>query len=60
VVEREDVDDHTEAICKRYAFATPVDMSGGRRVSLRLSTGWTASGTSIHIGGVTFEFDRAP
>jgi hypothetical protein len=60
VVEQEDVNDHTEAICKRYAFATPVDMSGGRRVSVRLSTGWTASGATIHIGGVTFEFDRAP
>jgi hypothetical protein len=60
VVEQEDPNDHTEAICKRYAFATPVDMSGGRRVSVRLSTGWTASGATIHIGGVTFEFDRAP
>jgi hypothetical protein len=60
VVEQEDPNDHTEAICKRYAFTTPVDMSGGRRVSVRLSTGWTASGATIHIGGVTFEFDRAP
>jgi hypothetical protein len=59
VVEQEDPNDHTEAICKRYTFATPVDMSGGRRVSVRLSTGWSTGGT-IHIGGVTFEFDRTP
>jgi hypothetical protein len=60
VVEHEDPDDHTEAICKRYELATPVDMSGRRRVSLRLSTGWSVSGATIHLGGVTFEFDRAP
>jgi hypothetical protein len=60
VVEQEDPDDHTEAICKRYAFATPVDMGGGRRVSVRLNTSWSASGQTIHIGGATFEFDRAP
>jgi hypothetical protein len=59
-VEQEDPNDHTEAICKRYEFATPVDMSGGRRVSVRLSTGWSASNATIHIGGVTFELDRAP
>ena len=60
VVEQEDPDDHSEAICKRYAFATPADMSGGRRVSVRLNTAWSASGQTIHVGGVTFEFDRAP
>ncbi|HEV7481497.1 MAG TPA: collagen-like protein [Solirubrobacterales bacterium] len=60
VVEQEDVSDHTDAVCKRYEFATPVDMSGGRRVSIRFSTGWTVSGATIHIGGATFEFDRAP
>jgi hypothetical protein len=60
IVEQEDPNDHTEAICKRYEFATPVDMSGGRRVSVRLTTGWTLSGATIHIGGATFEFDRAP
>jgi hypothetical protein len=60
VVEQEDPSDHTEAICKRYEFPTPVDMSGGRRVSVRLSTGWSTSGATIHIGGVTFELDRAP
>lgn len=60
VVEQEDPNDHTEAICKRYEFATPVDMSGGRRVSVRLSTGWSASAATIRIGGVTFELDRAP
>jgi hypothetical protein len=60
VVEREDASDHTDAICKRYEFTPPVDMSGGRRVSVRLNTGWAASGATIHIGGATFEFDRAP
>jgi hypothetical protein len=60
IVEQEDVNDHTDAICKRYEFATPVDMSGGRRVSIRISTGWTVSGATIKIGGATFEFDRAP
>jgi hypothetical protein len=60
VVEQEDVSDHTDAICKRYEFATPVDMSGGRRVSIRLSTGWTVTGATIEIGGATFELDRAP
>lgn len=60
VVEREDANDHTDAICKRYEFTPPVDMSGGRRVSVRISTGWTLSGATIHIGGATFEFDRAP
>jgi hypothetical protein len=60
VVEQEDPTDHTEAICKRYEFASPVDMSGGRRVSLRMSTGWTLNGATIQIGGATFEFDRAP
>jgi hypothetical protein len=60
VVEQEDPNDHTEAICKRYQFATPVDMSGSRRVSVRLSTGWATSGATIHVGGVTFEFDRMP
>ena len=35
-------------------------MAGGRRVSVRLSTGWSLSAQTIHIGGVTFEFDRAP
>jgi hypothetical protein len=59
-VEQEDPQDHTEAICKRYDFATPVDLSGGRRVSIRLSTAWTVSGATIQIGGATFEFDRAP
>ena len=39
VVEQEDPDDHIEAICKRYEFATPVDMSGGRRVSIRTQRG---------------------
>jgi len=60
VVEQEDPSDHTNAICKRYEFATPVDMSGGRRVSIHISTGWTPSGATIKIGGATFEFDRAP
>jgi hypothetical protein len=53
VVEQEDPDD------QRYEFATPVDMSGGRRVSVRLTAGWSANGASVHIGGVTFELDRA-
>jgi hypothetical protein len=26
----------------------------------RQHKGWTAGGATIHIGGVTFEFDRAP
>jgi hypothetical protein len=60
VVEQEDASDHTDAICKRYEFTPPVDMSGGRRVSVRLNTGWAVSGATIHIGGATFEFDRAP
>jgi hypothetical protein len=60
VVEQEDPTDHTEAICKRYAFAPPVDMSNGRRVSIRLSTGWTVNGATIQIGGATVELDRAP
>lgn len=58
-VEQEDPDDHTEAICKRYEFATPVDMSGGRRVSVRLNTSWSISGATIHVGGVTFELARS-
>jgi hypothetical protein len=60
VVEQEDASDHTDAICKRYEFTAPVDMSGGRRVSIRISTGWAVSGATIKIGGATFEFDRAP
>jgi hypothetical protein len=60
VVEQEDTNDHTDAICKRYEFAVPVDMSGGRRVSIRIAAGWTANGATIRIGGATFEFDRAP
>jgi hypothetical protein len=60
VAEIEDTTDHTDATCKRYEFETPVDMSGGRRVSVRLSVAWTASSSTIHIGGVSFEFDRAP
>ena len=60
VVEQEDPDDHTEAICKRYEFSSPVDMSGGRRVSIRINTGWEVNGATIRIGGATFEFDRAP
>ncbi len=60
IVEQEDPDDHAEAICKRYEFAPPADMSGGRRVSIRMSTGWESSGATIQIGGATFEFDRAP
>jgi hypothetical protein len=60
IVEQDDASDHTEATCKRYEFAPPVDMSGGRRVSIRLSTGWTINGATIQIGGATFEFDRAP
>jgi hypothetical protein len=60
IVEQEDANDHTDAICKRYEFTPPVDMSGGRLVSVRLNTGWALSGATIHIGGATFEFDRAP
>ena len=60
VVELDDPDDHTEAICKRYDFATPVDMSSGRRVSIRINISWTVVGATIDIGGATFEFDRAP
>ena len=58
VVEIEDPDDHTEAICKRYAIAA--DMSGGRRVSVRINIAWPAPADTLHIGGATFEFDRAP
>jgi hypothetical protein len=60
IVEQDDASDHTEAICKRYEFAPPADMSGGRRVSIRMTTGWASSGATIQIGGATFEFDRAP
>jgi hypothetical protein len=60
VVEQEDANDHTDAICKRYEFAAPVDMSGGRRVSIRIAAGWTVNAATIGIGGATFEFDRAP
>ena len=60
IVEQDDASDHTEAICKRYEFAPPVDMSGGRRVSIRMTTGWTVNGATIQIGGATFEFERAP
>jgi hypothetical protein len=60
VVEQEDVNDYTNAICKRYEFTTPVDMSGGRRVSIRMQASWALNGATIHIGGATFEFDRAP
>ena len=60
IVEQEDPDDHTEAICKRYEFAPPADMSGGRRVSIRINAGWEAVGATIQIGGATFESDRAP
>jgi hypothetical protein len=59
-VERDDPDDHTEAICKRYEFTPPVDMSGGRRVSIRINVSWANPGNTIRIGGSTFEFDRAP
>ncbi len=58
MVEIEDPDDHTEAICKRYAIAA--DMSGGRRVSVRINIAWPAPADTLHIGGSTFEFDRAP
>ena len=60
IVEQDDASDHTEAICKRYEFAPPADMSGGRRVSIRMTTGWTVNGATIQIGGATFEFERAP
>lgn len=60
VVEIEDPDDHDEAICKRYDFPTPADMSNGRRVGIRLTVQWDALAAAIHIGGATFEFDRAP
>ncbi len=60
VVEQEDPNDYTDAICKRYEFATPVDMSGGRLVSVRIVASWTVSGATVHVGGATFEFDRAP
>ena len=60
IVEHEDPDDRSEAICKRYEFAPPVDMAGGRRVSIRINVGPTTAGDTIHIGGATFEFDRAP
>jgi hypothetical protein len=60
VVEQVDSTDHDNAICRRYEFSPAVDMSGGRRVSIRLTAGWTSSGAALQIGGVTFEFDRAP
>ena len=60
IVEWEDPDDHSEEICKRYEFPSPVDMSGGRRVSIRINVGSNSIGDTIHIGGATFEFDRAP
>jgi|GEM_PF-5097054 len=60
VVEQEDPNDHADAICKRYEFAAPVDMAGGRRVSIRIAAGWAVNGATIRIGGATFEFDRAP
>ena len=50
----------TLALTRNACGAPPVDMSGGRRVSIRMNTGWTINGATIHIGGATFEFDRAP
>jgi hypothetical protein len=60
VVEQDDATDHDDAICRRYDFLPAVDMSGGRRVSIRMSVGWASSGASLQVGGATFEFDRAP
>jgi hypothetical protein len=59
VLELEDPDDHAEKTCERYPFASPVTLAASTRVSLRLGIAWTSSGSTIHIGGATFELDRA-
>lgn len=59
VVETGDLVDHTDKICKRYAFPTPVTLVGSSRVSLGVAVVWTATGSTIRLGGATFELDRA-
>ncbi len=57
-VELEDENDHTEKICKRYEFTSPVILASNSRVSLHMSVGWNQFGL-IALGGATFELDRA-
>ena len=58
-VELADENDHTEKICKRYEFTSPVILSSNSRASLHMSVGWNASSSLIALGGATFELDRA-
>jgi hypothetical protein len=60
VAEQEEASDHIEKLCRRYDFATPVELSNGRRVTVRLSVGWAPAGATLVVGGATFELDRAP
>jgi hypothetical protein len=58
-VELADENDHTEKICKRYEFTTPVVLASTSRVSLHMSVGWEDLVAQITLGGATFELDRA-
>lgn len=59
VVEIDDPNDQNVKTCKRYDFTTPVVLAGNSRVNLKVSVGWGALNATLHLGGVTFELDRA-
>jgi hypothetical protein len=58
-IELADENDHTEKICKRFEFTTPVGLASNSRAGLRVSVGWNGMGVPITLGGATFELDRA-
>jgi hypothetical protein len=57
--ELEDPTDQNVKTCKRYDVNPPVILAANSRVNLKLSVGWQLPNATFHLGGASFELDRA-